>query len=418
MRKSILSFGAIAALVALSACSGAPAPAPTTAPPAPTTNPPTSAPAVDYTGQTITVWVDETRQVPTEQAAKAFEAATNAKVELVQKNFGDIQTDFTTQVRLGQGPDVTVGAHDWLGNLIQNGAVSPIELGDKAAEFNPVAVSAFTQGGQVYGVPYAIENIGLIRNTKLAAEAPATWDDAIKMGKEAKTKYPILLQLGTEGDPYSMYPLQNSFGAPVFTQNADGSYTSELGMGGPEGEAFAKWLAQQGKDGILDTAITYDVAVDAFSKGQSPFIIGGPWMLDSFKGLDLSVDLIPSAGGKVAAPFSGVQGFYVSSASKNPIVANDFLLNYIGTADVQYAMFEAGGRTPALTAAAEKVASDPLAAGFAKVAESAVPMPSIPEMASVWTFWGVTQANIVSGRQKPVDAWKQMITNIEKAIKG
>jgi len=412
MRRSIVSLGVVTAIVALSACSTTPA-APSSSAPAS----PASSAAADYSGTTLTVWVDDTRLAATQAAAKAFETATKAKVELVKKNFADIQADFTSQVPTGKGPDVTIGAHDWLGNLIQNGVVAPIELGDKAGEFAPVAIQAFTQDGQVYGVPYAIENIGLIRNTKLAPEAPATWDDALAAGKKAGTKYPILLQLGTTGDPYTAYPLQTSFGAPVFTQNADGSYTSELAMGGANGEKFAQWLADQGKSGVLDTAITYDIAVDAFAKGKSPFIIGGPWMLEKFKGLDLSIDAIPSAGGQKASPFVGVQGFFISSKSANPIVANDFLTNYIATTDVQYAMYEAGQRTPALTSAAEKAAGDTLTAGFAKVAADAVPMPSIPEMASVWTFWGVTEANIVSGKQQPVAGWQKMISDIQAKIK-
>ena len=197
----------------------------------------------------------------------------------------------------------------------------------------------------------AIENIALIRNTKLAATAPATWDDAVAAGKKAGTKYPILLHLGATGDPYHMYPLQTSFGAPVFKQNADGSYTSELTLGGEGGEKFATWLAAQGKAGTLSTSITYDIAVDAFAKGKSPFLIGGPWTLDKFKDLDLAIDPIPSAGGEKAVPFVGVQGFFISAQSKNSIVANDFLTNYIATTDVQYAMYQAGLRTPALKSA-------------------------------------------------------------------
>lgn len=416
MRRGIATIGIAASLVALTACGGGPA-ATTPAPTEPATSAPTTQAPTDYTGAELTIWVDETRKDAVESAGKVFTEATNAQVKIVQKNYEDIQSDFTTQVPLGKGPDITIGAHDWLGNLIQNGVVAPIELGDKAAEFEPVALSAFSQDGQLYGVPYAIENIGLIRNTELAAEAPATWDDALAAGKAAGTKYPILIQVGETGDPYTMYPLQNSFGAPVFKQNPDGSYTSELAMGGAQGEAFATWLAEQGKAGTIDTAITYDIAVSSFAKGDSPFIIGGPWMIDSFKDLKLAIDPIPSAGGQTASPFVGVQGFYVSAQSQNAIVANDFLTNYIATTDVQYALYEVGNRTPALTSAAEKAASDPLAAGFATVASTAVPMPSIPEMAAVWTFWGVTQANIVSGKQEPVEGWQKMISDIEGQLK-
>ena len=157
--------------------------------------------------------------------------------------------------------------------------------------------------------------------------------------------------------------------------------------------------------------------MDAFAKGKSPFIVGGPWMLEKFKDLKLSIDAIPSAGGQPASPFVGVQGFFISAQSKNAIVANDFLTNYIATTDVQYAMYEAGQRTPALKTAAEKAASDTLTAGFAAVAANAVPMPSIPEMAAVWTYWGVTEANIISGKQKPAAGWQKMIADIQAKIK-
>jgi len=418
MRRSITTVGVVAAIVALSACASGPTATTAPATTAPTTTAAaTETAAADYSGATLTVWVDDTRLAATQAAAKAFETATKAKVTLVKKNFADIQADFTSQVPTGKGPDITIGAHDWLGNLIQNGVVAPIELGDKAADFETVALQAFTNQGQVYGVPYAIENIALIRNTELAAEAPATWDDALAAGKAAGKKYPFLIQVGETGDPYTMYPFQTSFGAPVFTQNEDGSYSSELAMGGAEGEKFAQWLADQGKAGTLDTAITYDIAVDAFAKGKSPFIVGGPWMLEKFKDLKLSIDAIPSAGGQPASPFVGVQGFFISAQSKNAIVANDFLTNYIATTDVQYAMYEAGQRTPALKTAAEKAASDTLTAGFAAVAANAVPMPSNPEMAAVWTYWGVTEANIISGKQKPAAGWQKMIADIQAKIK-
>lgn len=331
------------------------------------------------------------------------------------KNFEDIRADFNAQVPTGEGPDITVGAHDWLGELTANGVVAPIELGDKASEFEQVALDAFTYDGQVYGLPYAVENIALIRNTALAPEAPATWDDAVAMGQAAGTQFPILIQVGETGDPYTMYPLQTSFGAPVFVQNDDGSYTAELALGGDAGNAFAQWLAAQGAAGVIDTAVTYDIAVEAFKNGQSPFIIGGPWMLGSFEGLDLAIDPIPSAGGQPAQPFVGVQGFYVNAQSENALLANDFLVNYLATEEAQLALYEAGDRPPALVAAADAASSDPITAGFRAVGADAVPMPSIPEMGAVWEFWGVTEANIINGAD-PVSSWEKMVADIQGAL--
>lgn len=413
MRRSIRTLGVAAAFVALSACSGGPA-ATTSGAPA------TSAPATsDYTGVTLTMWVDQDRFKAVDSAAKQFSTATNAKVTLVTKDAGKMRDEFTAAFDAGTAPDILLGAHDWLGGLIQNGAVSPVPLGDKAAAFTKVAVDAFTYDGQTYGVPYAIENIALVRNTKLAAEAPSTWDDLIAASKDSKV--PVALQVSENGDAYHMYPLQTSFGAKVFAQDASGSYTTEIAMGGDSGHAFAKWLSEQGKAKNLVVSMDGDKAKSAFINGQTPFYITGPWSIADIEkaGLDISVDPIPSAGGQPAAPFSGVQGFYVSSKSANPIVAADFLMNYIATDEVQTQLYEVGNRTPALASAAEKaLANDPVTKGFATVAEQAVPMPSIPEMNAVWTYWGKTQVEIISGKASdPVKAWDAMIAAIEKDLK-
>jgi arabinogalactan oligomer / maltooligosaccharide transport system substrate-binding protein len=413
MRRSILLASALVTTLALTACGGTD-----------DTGGASDDAAADETsaadagdGGTLTVWVDETRQAAVEAAAADFEAETGAEVELVLKPFEDIRADFVAQVPTGEGPDVTVGAHDWLGELITNGVVAPVELGDKAAEFEEVAVQAFTADGQVYGLPYAVENIALIRNTELADTAPATWDDAIAAGEDAGTKFPFLIQSdGENGDPYTYYPFQTSFGAPVFEQNADGSYSPELAMGGENGEAYAQWLAEQGEAGNLTIDTTYDIAVEAFANGESPFIVGGPWMLEKFTDLDLAIDPVPAAGDQPAQPFVGVQGFYVSAKSENALLANDFLVNYLSTEEAQTALFEAGGRPPALTAAADAASSDPVVAGFREVGAEAVPMPSIPEMGSVWAFWGVTEAGIITGDAEPAEAWNKMISDIEGAL--
>lgn len=368
----------------------------------------------------LTVWVDETREGAVSAAAEQFTAATGTKVNLVLKNFDDIRADFTAQVPTGKGPDLTVGAHDWLGELTANGVVAPIQIGDKADEFETSAISAFTFGGQLYGLPYAIENIALIRNVDLAPEAPATWDDAMAAADAAGAKYKFLVQMnGEEGDPYTFYPLQTSFGSTVFKQNADGSFTNELNLANG-GDAFAQFLADNGPKGtdVFNQDRTYDIVVDAFARGESPFLIGGPWMLDSFADVNLAIDPVPSAGGETASPFAGVQGFYLSAQSQNALLASDFMANYLATEEAQLAMYEAGGRPPALKAAAEVAAQDPITAGFIAAGADAQPMPSIPEMASVWTPWGRTEAQIIAGDVDPATAWATMINDIQAAIGG
>jgi len=409
-KRSILGLGAIAvtSALALAGCASS------------TPSGDDSGEKAEFSGQ-ITVWVDADRADVMGDAAKEFTADTGVKVSLVQKEFGEIRDQFVQQAPTGKGPDVVVGAHDWLGVLVDNGVVAPVELGDRAGEFEQVALDAFSYDGQLYGVPYAIENIGLLRNTDLVAEAPTDFADMIAKGKAANTEYPFLVGLDPEAaDPYHLYPFQTSFGAPVFGQNDDGSYNADdLQIGNDGGKAFAAWLSEQGKAGVLNTNITGDLAKENFLAGKSPFFLTGPWNAPAAveAGLNIAVDPIPSAGGQDAQPFAGVQGFFLSAESKNKLAANEFLLNYVGSEEVQTALYKVGGRAPALTAAFEAaVEDDPITAGFGEVGANAVPMPSIPEMGAVWEFWGVTEAALINSKGDPTALWDKMTADIQGAI--
>jgi arabinogalactan oligomer/maltooligosaccharide transport system substrate-binding protein len=367
----------------------------------------------------LTVWVDANRAEALEGVAADFTEESGVDVELVQKDFGEIQEQFIAQVPTGEGPDITIGAHDWLGNLVTNGVVAPVELGDTAGDFQQVAIDAVTFEGQIYGVPYSIENIALVRNTELAPEAPETYDEMLAMGEEAGTEFPFIVQVGPESDPYHLYPFQTSFGAPVFGQNEDGTYNpEELSLGNEGGVEFANWLAEQGEAGNLNLDLTGELAIERFNAGDSPFIITGPWNVPAAQeaGIDVAIDPIPSAGGEPAQPFVGVNAFFVSAESENQLAANEFLSNYLGTEEVQTALYEAGGRAPANTAAFEAASSDPIVGGFGAVGAEAVPMPNIPEMGKVWAFWGVTEASIIKGDGDPADLWGKMTADVEAAI--
>ena len=367
----------------------------------------------------LTVWVDADRATVLKDAAAEFTAESGVEVNLVQKDFATIQEEFVAQVPTGKGPDITIAAHDWLGNFATNGVVQPVELGDTATDYQQVAIDAMSFEGSTYGVPYSIENIALLRNTALAPTAPETVDEMVAAGTAAGTEFPYLVQVGPESDPYHLYPFQTSFDAPVFGTNADGSYNADdLSIGNAGGEAYAAWLAAEGAAGHLSVNITADLAKEKFLAGASPFLISGPWNVPeaSAAGIEVAVDPIPRAGDSPAQPFVGVQGFVVSSKTTNALAANEFLVNYIGSEAVQTALYDVGGRPPALTAAFDAASSDPITAGFGAVGTEAVPMPNIPQMGMVWQFWGVTEAAIITGEGDPAALWQKMTADIQTAI--
>jgi arabinogalactan oligomer/maltooligosaccharide transport system substrate-binding protein len=392
----------------------------------PTSAAPSASPTetgIDGTGATLTIWVDENRQPAIQAAAATFEQETGAKVELVVKNFEDIRSDFIAQVPTGEGPDITIGAHDWLGALVTAGVVAPVDISAVADRFEPVSTAAFTYSGQTYGLPYATEAVALIYNTDLVGtDAPTSWDDMIAKGKAAAgVERPFVINVNAPtGDGYTMYPFQTSFGAPVFVQSADGSYTNEVGMGGPEGIAFAKWLGENGDKGtkIISSSIDYDTNNTLFADGKAPYTVAGPWAIAALtaNGAKIAVSAVPSAGGEVAAPFVGVQGFYVSAQSKNALLAQAFLTQYMATPEAQMALYEADPRIPAMISVEDEVvASDPIVGGFAAAAKTGVPMPSIPEMGSVWDLWNAAEIKIITGAD-PESTWTKMIDDLNAAI--
>ncbi|HEC63320.1 MAG TPA: extracellular solute-binding protein, partial [Candidatus Acetothermia bacterium] len=83
----------------------------------------------------IIIWADDTRAPVFEQIGQAYTEATGIPVEVVEVGFGDIRGQFTTAAPAGEGPDIIIGAHDWVGELAANGLLAeivlPTELADK-----------------------------------------------------------------------------------------------------------------------------------------------------------------------------------------------------------------------------------------------------------------------------------------------
>ncbi len=404
MRKKLVTLAAAGIALAMTACGSA-----STAPNAQPSDGQSEA------AGTLTIWVDETRISAFEAVGAAFEASSGVSLEIVQKPTEDIKTDYETQAPSGAGPDLIVGAHDWIGSLHANGLVSPVQLGDAEKGFSEASRRAFTVDGVLFGVPYAEENIALVRNNALATETPATFDELVAQGKELTPEFPVLIQSGEKGDPYHLYPVQTSFGAPVFVTDDNGDYIPELGMKGQAGEEFASYIQKLTGEGVLNSSVTGDQAKQAFLDGKSAYIMTGPWWASEFiqAGMDISVVAVPPAGSEPSAPFVGVQGVYLNSKSPNAVLANQFL-QYLASEEAQTTLYQLGGRMPALTTAAA-VVDDPILKGFGEAAANGQPMPTIPAMGKVWEYWGNAELNITNGAD-PVPTWQNMIAELESAI--
>ena len=438
MHKRAIGAAAVTGVAALfmSACGGSSTPAAadktpaasgsstttTAAAPSPTTS---GAPARDASADLV-IWSDADRAGPLKKYADQFGSENGIKVAV--QVVTDTRQQFKDATNVGKGPDVIVGAHDWLGELVQNGTVAPVPLAaDVAAKFDPKAIAATKYNGQQYGVPYAVENIALMRNTALAPEAPKTMDDLVATGekiKKANKKVSNVLvqQVGKVGNAYYTYPYLSAFGGGIFATKANGDYDASKVIVNSAGSLKgATELAKLGKAKVLSTNVDDTNAEAIFDGGKAPFFFTGPWATPNAKkaGIKYAISPLPSIDGKPMQPFLGVQMFYVSAKAKNAAFAQEFVTNYVSRKDVQLALFQAGGRPPALTEAYNEVAkSDKDVQGFHEAGKGGKAMPNIPAMNSVWGPLGQAAADVISGKATAdarfAAAQKEIVANINK----
>ncbi len=84
------------------------------------------------------IWADETRAAVIEELGASFEEEYGVDLVVQQMGFGDIRDQLRIAGPAGEGPDIIIGAHDWLGELVTNGLLAPVDLGDAAEGFAPV----------------------------------------------------------------------------------------------------------------------------------------------------------------------------------------------------------------------------------------------------------------------------------------
>ncbi|MCF6469593.1 maltose ABC transporter substrate-binding protein [Nonomuraea sp. MG754425] len=418
MRMRALGVATLATLAFTATACGSSQPAA----PAASAGASSSAPAVG--GGTLVIWADPPRVKPLKPFADRFGAENGVTVE-VKEISKDNQVTFLTASQQGSGPDIMIGAHDWIGNLVQNGAIDPVTLTEEQkASFSAKAVQAVTFDGQIYGAPYALENIALIRNTDLAPDAPATIEDMVEQGKalkkDGKVDEVLCIPVGQKGDAFHVYPIFASGGGALFGATPSGDPDPKQVLLGSEGsvKAFGKLkeLGEKG-DGALRTSLTNENYIVNFAGGKCAYLVSGPWAISEVKKAGVAYDISavpPFEGGQAATPFVGVQTFFVASKGKNKALAQEFVANYVTNKDVAKALYEADPRPPALTAALEEVrASDPDAGKFLDAGKDGLPMPAIPEMAAIWEPFGIAENAVVKGG----DAAKAA-TAAQKAIDG
>lgn len=381
--------------------------APTEAPAA--TEAPTAAPtavagACPAGSPTLTIWADDTRSPVLVGLAPRVLEETGICLTVQEVGFGDIRSQANLAAPVGEGPDIFIGANDWIGEFVANGVVAEIDLEGAAADFDPVALQGFTFDGRLRGVPYAVENVAFVCNSDLVPTPPTTYDEVQALSEEAQTAGDLTQFFAImASDPYHHEPINTAFGGYIFGQTETGYDACDVGLDSEGAIAYLTWIDTMVKDGLLSPDINWDTAHQLFDTSAAGCMITGPWAIQRFQdaGINYTINPVP-AQTQDGSPFVGVQGFFVNAFSPNAVLAQAFLKDYIATQDVMEQLYLAGDRAPAYLPARGILDDD--AKAFAAAGAAGHPMPNITAMNAVWDSWGTAITTVFQQSATPADA--------------
>lgn len=361
-----------------------------------------STPAVALQPDTLTIWIGTNRDVQRLAAiGERFTEELGIPVEVVEVD--PLPEKFQQAAATGDGPDITMYAHDRLGEWSIGGLISPVTPSATFTEgVIETAMEAASFDGKIWGYPVAVEAVGLIYNKALIDTPPASFEEIVGM-ELPDGKRPIMWDYN---NTYFTFPLMAANGGFAFNKK-DGSYDgTQTGVANEGAVAGAQMLSKLITSNTMPKGVDYGIMEGAMNKGDVGMVINGPWAWENLEasGIDFAVAPLPSVNGKPSVPFVGVQVFAINAASPNKDLAAEFIENY-ALNDEGLAEWNADGVLGALAdKSAAQNQSDPNVLATIDIASKGVPMPSNPEMGAFWSAMEPALANITSGKQSPKEA--------------
>ncbi len=367
----------------------------------------------------LDIWVDETRAPLLAQLGAEYEAATGEPINVTPIAFSQILAAVEDVAATGAGPDIIVGSAGWTNELVARDLLLPIDLGEERANFLDSALDAFAVDGELYGLPYATENVALVYNPELVSDPPATWSEvaeiAAQLEAEGVVKQGFVRQTG---DPYHFYPILSAFGGYLFGEGADGLNVNDIGIDGDGAQAAFAWLADMVASGHLkaDALVDYDIMHGMFESGDAAMMVTGPWALPRLRasGIPFVVTELP---GEVqpATPYVGVQGFMLSALGENSELARQFLTNFVATEEVMQEIYK-GDPRPSAYLPVRAVIEDPDLYGFALAGENGLPEPRLAAMSLIWDDLDQALQEVSRQELTPAEALTQAAERIREDI--
>ena len=342
----------------------------------------------------IKVWTGMDAEYPTLLAqCQDFEKQTGKKIELLKVPFNDLRNKYLIAAPAGLGPDIVIGAQDWVGILATAGLLDPIpQTAIKSEDFFPAAIESVKFDHQVYMAPLCMESLALFRNKKYMPERPASLEELVSEAEKIQheTNDEVKGFYFEVKNAYFSMPFLTADGGYMLGKDKNGDYcATDIGLaneGAVKGAEFLRSLVQTHK--LFQVGATDNLAQTIFIQNKAAVVIQGPWFLDALhkskENIDYAIEPFPpTASGNIPHPILGVQGFMLNKYSPRKDDAAQ-LISFLESDKNMADMSLASGRPPTTPKALELCRNNKDIADFTEICKEAIPMPTNPASAQIW----------------------------------
>jgi len=226
----------------------------------------------------IGIWEKQTRE---------FEMETGISVEFIQMSWDEVADKVLIDLASGGGTfDVIEFDNGWVAKFGNSGWLEPLnEIASEqyVNDLLPGLVSAFTNDGQLYGIPWNNDTRFFFYNKEMLKKAgitapPKTWEEVVEQSKILKEKgiceYPIAEYWNQE------WALANSIAFYLYSFGGDYIENSEVTINkSPSLDAITFMVDMLIKEELVNPSsvtLSQEAAADLFYRGSSAFFFQGP----------------------------------------------------------------------------------------------------------------------------------------------
>jgi arabinogalactan oligomer/maltooligosaccharide transport system substrate-binding protein len=316
--------------------------------------------------------------------------------------FNDIFTKFKTESAAGGGPDLFIAPNDSFGDLVRGGFLSDLtgKIDDVLADTADVATSGSSYDGKVYMVPEGLKAVAMYYDSKKVTTVPTTTAELLQFVKDGG-------KVGAITGAYFGWGFYNGFGGKIFDDAGKCAATASTGIG--DAIKFVKDLKAAGA--LVDP--DYNKVNDAFKNGDIDIIFNGNWTLGDYRAArpDAAVAAVPAGPSGVSATMTGVDGWYINTASQNQDLAIAFAKEMVNR-EAQGIYVDIAGHVPA-----NKSVSivDPLVKSFSDAVYQGDPRPQSAEFGNYWGAFGDAWNQILDNNADPATAVATACTTMDQA---